>query len=175
MHMRNTPIWQSSLMKVDDTTDLNMYITTDSGRHVLIVVLRLSASLNKDREWFSRCWFKARSGRSRASISKAVASLVTRGLVAFQDESGRPMHSVYLRQAHRCRFFLSVDEALSHPQAWSLKRPSYQDSRIQKDNYLPGEDTYIQGNGRSSTTKLSIEPKREPSLNGYLSLNDLEE
>ena len=74
---------------------------TDSETRVLLIVLRSTlgwqegsnngGTQTKRRDWISHSQLQRRTGRSSASVSAAVHSLVTRSLIVVENERGGPL------------------------------------------------------------------------------------
>lgn len=89
----------------------------DTELRVLLVVARSTlgwkdGSGRKTRDWLSHAQLQKRTGRSGAPVSRAVDSLVKRGLLEIEDESGRPQHSARQRRALRSRLFFRLGNGL---------------------------------------------------------------
>ena len=89
---------------------------SESEWRVLLVILRqtlgwidpASPTGRKERDWITQSQFREKTGKSRDSISLAIASLVTRGLIAVEDRVGRPLPTPKSRQNNRDRLYFRL-------------------------------------------------------------------
>lgn len=86
---------------------------TDAEWRVLCVVLRqilgwsdpASPTLRKERDWITQSQFRWRTGKSRDSLSRAIASLVELGLIQVENESGESLRTASSRRLARQRLY----------------------------------------------------------------------
>lgn len=98
--------------------DVFMPRLRDTEWRVLCVIVRSTLGWRvpgggrKHEDWISHAQLKRRTGRYSEAISRAVQSLVDKGLIAVRDEVGRELHSSRLRELHRSRVFYSLSSGI---------------------------------------------------------------
>jgi hypothetical protein len=93
--------------------DAVMPALNDAEWRVLCVVIRQTLGwvdvgdrkLRKGRDWITHGQFKARTGKSGDSVSKAIASLVQLGLVVVENEAGELLRYASARRRARSRLY----------------------------------------------------------------------
>ncbi len=89
---------------------------SESEWRVLLVILRqtlgwidpASPTGRKERDWITQSQFREKTGKSRDSISLAVASLVNQGLISVEDRAGGPLSTPKSRQNNRDRLYFRL-------------------------------------------------------------------
>jgi DNA-binding MarR family transcriptional regulator len=94
---------------------------TDSEWRLLCIILRQTVGWRrkggryKEWDWLSHGQLKARMNRSSATVSKAVDSLVRKGLIEVATSSGKPLvTTVERRNAHARLYFRLNPKALGN-------------------------------------------------------------
>ncbi len=87
----------------------------DTELRVLLVVARSTLGWKqgtgrKERDWLSHRQLQKRTGRSGAPVSRAIDSLVRRGLLLVQNEAGQEQTSAAGRRAARSNLFFCLSE-----------------------------------------------------------------
>lgn len=105
---------------------------SDTELRVLLVVNRATLGWKegtgrKASDWLSHRQLQARTGRAGASVSHAIQSLVSRGLLIVQDAAGRTCDSAHSRRATRGRLYYRLSDALLAPK------------QVLDQAHLPGE------------------------------------
>ena len=93
--------------------DRIMPFLTDAEWRVLCVIIRqtlgwvdpTNPSLRKERDWITQSQFRDRTGKSRDSISRAIAGLVQHNLIVVESREGELLQSAQSRQQARDRVF----------------------------------------------------------------------
>lgn len=93
--------------------DRAMSFLTDAEWRVLCVIIRQTLGWadpknpgsRKERDWINQSQFRERTGKSRDSISRAVAGLVQHGLIVVENERGESLHTPRSRQQARDRLY----------------------------------------------------------------------
>lgn len=80
----------------------------DTEWRVLCMIVRLTFGWNKIEDWISHGQFKVRSGRESAAISRAIDTLVKRGLILVRDRNERRLHSTAERRRSRSKLIFAV-------------------------------------------------------------------
>ncbi len=98
---------------------------SDTELRILLIVARSTLGWKegngrKERDWLSHAQLQRRTGRSGAPISRAINSLVHKGLLVVQDEGGTMRSSARERRALSSRLFFRLGDgllegALLHP------------------------------------------------------------
>jgi biotin operon repressor len=91
---------------------------TDAQLRVLLIVIRQtlgwvdrdSITGRKERDWITQSQLRQKTGKSRDSISLAIASLVERGLLKVEDRHGKPLDSPRSRQNNRDRLYFRLGD-----------------------------------------------------------------
>lgn len=84
----------------------------DTEWRVLCVIVRLTFGWRKSEDWISHGQLKARSGRESAAISRAIDTLVKRGLILVRDRNERRLHSTAERRRSRSGLIFAVHPLL---------------------------------------------------------------
>ncbi len=90
---------------------------SDTELRVLLVVARSTLGWRegrgrKERDWLSHSQLQKRTGRSGAPVSRAIDTLVKRGLLVVQDEAGSARATARERRALRSRLFFRLGDGL---------------------------------------------------------------
>ncbi|MGC4044872.1 MAG: replication protein [Armatimonas sp.] len=84
---------------------------TDAELRVLLIVMRQTLGWaaeeggRKRRDWITQSQFREKTGKSRDSITRAVAALVERGLLAVENRAGKPLYDPKSRRDNRDRLY----------------------------------------------------------------------
>ncbi|WP_394793852.1 replication protein [Armatimonas sp.] len=93
--------------------DVVMPFLTDAEWRVLCIIIRQtlgwtapgSSGERKRRDWISQSQFRERTGKSRDSISRAVAGLLRHNLIAIENRRGELLSSPRQRLLSRDRLY----------------------------------------------------------------------
>ncbi|MGC4044717.1 MAG: replication protein [Armatimonas sp.] len=90
--------------------DKIMPALTDAELRVLLIVMRQTLGWaeeggRKRRDWITQSQFREKTGKSRDSITRAVASLVERGLLVVEGRAGNPLFTPQSRRDNRDRLY----------------------------------------------------------------------
>lgn len=80
----------------------------DTEWRVLCMIVRLTFGWNKTEDWISHGQLKVRSGRESAAISRAIDTLVKRGLILVRDRNERRLHSTAERRRSHSKLIFAV-------------------------------------------------------------------
>jgi len=119
----NNPTPQNDIQKSGSTSlpnavfDALLPTLGDTELRVLLIVARSTlgwkeGSGRKGRDWLSHAQLQRRTGRSGAPVSRAIDTLVKRGLLVVQDEAGRGKGSASERRALRGSLFFRLGDGL---------------------------------------------------------------
>lgn len=98
--------------------DVLLPTLTDSELRVLLVVTRQTLGFReksgsrKKRDWITNSFFRKKSGRASASVSRAIERLVKRNVITVTDKSGMSLTSPSSRRRHRGKLYYSLGEVL---------------------------------------------------------------
>jgi len=76
----------------------NLPAFTDPELRVALVIIRSTLGWGKAQDWLTSSQIVKRTGRSRASVSAAIGSLVDRGFIVVMDEDGRLLDTAAKRK-----------------------------------------------------------------------------
>jgi biotin operon repressor len=93
-----------------------MPILSDTEWRLLCVVIRQTIGWvspanfgeRKERDWITQSQFREKTGKSRDSVSLAIASLVDQGLIIVEDRHGAPLPTPRSRQSNRDRLYFRL-------------------------------------------------------------------
>ncbi len=93
---------------------------SDTELRVLLVVDRSTLGWKdgtgrKRSDWLSHRQLQTRTGRAGASVSRAIESLVRRGLLVVEDGAGQARSSAHSRRATRGRLYYRLSDTLLDP------------------------------------------------------------
>lgn len=84
----------------------------DTEWRMLCVIVRMTIGWQKSEDWLSHSQLKGRTGRESAAVSRAVDSLVKRGMVVIRDHNERRLHTAAERRRSRSRLVFEVHPRL---------------------------------------------------------------
>jgi|CXWL01.1.fsa_nt_gi phage replication O-like protein O len=84
----------------------------DTEWRMLCVIVRQTFGWRKSEDWLSHSQLKSRTGRESAAVSRAVDTLVKRGLIVIRDRNDRRLHSTAERRRSRSRLVFAVHPLL---------------------------------------------------------------
>lgn len=100
------PSWLTSVI------DRQLPTLSDTELRVLLVVVRQTLGRGKERDWLARSQIVSRTGRSPASVSRAVEALIQKRLIVAEDGSGQSCSTPQSRRALQSRLYFRCGEAL---------------------------------------------------------------
>lgn len=127
--------------------DRVMPFLSDTEWRVLCVIVRQTYGWQKSADWLSQSQLKARTGRESAALSRAIDTLVKRGLVLVQDGKERRLHSTSERRRSRSKLVFAVHPRLLDSDLYRQRIGfGYFDlrsskSEINKSNYHSNKET----------------------------------
>lgn len=84
----------------------------DTEWRVLCVIVRQTFGWQKAADWLSHGQLKTKTGRESAAVSRAIDTLVKRGLILVQDGRDNRLHSSSERRRSRSRLVFAVHPRL---------------------------------------------------------------
>ncbi len=84
----------------------------DTEWRMLCVIVRMTLGWQKSEDWLSHSQLKNRTGRESAAVSRAVDTLVKRGLVVIRDRNERRLHTRAERRRSRSQLVFAVHPRL---------------------------------------------------------------
>lgn len=88
--------------------DRVMKLLSDTEWRVLCVIVRQTHGWQKPEDWLSHSQLKNRTGRESAAVSRAVDTLVKRGLIVVRDRFNRRLHSTAERRRSRSGLVFAI-------------------------------------------------------------------
>ena len=97
--------------------DEDMPYLSDAEWRVLCIIIRQTLGWidrenlgsRKQRDWISQSQFREKTGKSRDSISRAIAGLLTHNLIVIENHRGELMHTARARQKIRDRLYYRLN------------------------------------------------------------------
>lgn len=93
--------------------DRIMRFVSDTEWRVLCVIVRQTYGWQKAEDWLSHSQLKSYTGRESAAVSRAVDTLVKRGLIVIRDRSERRLHSTAERRRSRSGLIFAIHPLLT--------------------------------------------------------------
>lgn len=88
--------------------DRVMKFVSDTEWRVLCVIVRQTYGWRKPEDWLSHSQLKSHTGRESAAVSRAVDTLVKRGLIVVRDRFNRRLHSTAERRRSRSGLVFAI-------------------------------------------------------------------
>lgn len=88
--------------------DSVMRFLSDTEWRVLCVIVRQTYGWQKPEDWLSHSQLKSHTGRESAAVSRAVDTLVKRGLIVVRDRSNRRLYSTAERRRSRSGLVFAI-------------------------------------------------------------------
>ena len=90
---------------------------SDTEWRVLCIIIRQTLGwidrenqgARKPRDWITQSQFREKTGKSRDSISRAIAGLVSHNLIVIENHRGELMHTARARQKVRDRLYYRLN------------------------------------------------------------------